>query len=82
MVETWPELGKSGLDVEVLRAGQCDSGYEFRIASREHGNMKKFAVTGTTINVRVVNPSIKMNYQAGVNKIRVDFPNLILTSKI
>ena len=42
--ETWPELGKNGLNIDSYQGGWCNPGHQFFIRAHDHGNMKEFTV--------------------------------------
>ena len=68
LIETWPLLGHTNLNIRVDRTGECNGGYAFEIRAQEHGKMPKLSMTSTIRNKgsRLAKAYIKDKYDTGV----------------
>jgi hypothetical protein len=80
LVETWPSLGATGLNIKVGRSGWCHTGYEYEITSQEHGNMDKLTVTATAVNSRMVNPKFGIKYQVNSGVVTEILPGSVMAT--
>ena len=68
LIETWPLLGHTNLNIKVTRIGECNGGYAFEVRAQEHGKMPKLSITSTIRNraSRKAKVYIKDKYDTGV----------------